>query len=62
MFPAFRPDKALAIGDPEFLPWLEQLAKTANVDIQNLEQLFASASLAVTTIFIPWAAVSPITD
>ena len=36
VFPAFRPDKALAIGDAGFLPWIEQLAKTANLDIQNL--------------------------
>ncbi len=35
-FPAFRPDKALAIGGAEFLPWVEQLAKSANVDVQNL--------------------------
>jgi glucuronate isomerase len=37
VFPAFRPDKALAIGTEEFLPWLEKLSKVANVDIQNLE-------------------------
>jgi len=37
VFPAFRPDKALAIGDVEFLPWIERLAQAANVDIKNLE-------------------------
>jgi glucuronate isomerase len=36
MFPAFRPDKALAVGDAEFLPWVEKLAKVANVDVRNL--------------------------
>lgn len=37
VLPAFRPDKALAIGDAEFLPWVERLAQTADVDIKNLE-------------------------
>jgi glucuronate isomerase len=37
VFPAFRPDKALAIGDAEFLPWVEKLSKVANVDLRNLE-------------------------
>ncbi|MGP0018487.1 MAG: glucuronate isomerase [Candidatus Sulfotelmatobacter sp.] len=36
VFPAFRPDKALAVGDAEFLPWIEHLTRTANVDIRNL--------------------------
>ncbi len=36
VFPAFRPDKALAIGTPEFLPWTKKLSQTANVDIRNL--------------------------
>lgn len=36
VFPTFRPDRALAIGAPEFLPWLEQLSKAANVDIPDL--------------------------
>src|SRR3984893_12930513 len=36
VFPAFRPDKALAIGDAEFLPWLEKLSKAANVEVRNL--------------------------
>jgi glucuronate isomerase len=36
VFPAFRPDKALAVGDAAFLPWVEQLSKAANVDIRNL--------------------------
>jgi glucuronate isomerase len=37
VFPAFRPDKALAIGDKEFVPWVDRLSQVANVDIQNLE-------------------------
>ena len=36
VFPAFRPDKALAIGTPEFLAWTRKLSETANVDIRNL--------------------------
>jgi glucuronate isomerase len=37
VFPAFRPDKALAIGTAEFLPWVEQLSKVANVDVRDLK-------------------------
>jgi len=36
VFPAFRPDKALAIGTAEFLTWTEKLSKAANIDIRNL--------------------------
>ena len=36
VFPAFRPDKALAVGDAQFLPWVEKLSKVANVDVRNL--------------------------
>ena len=36
VYPAFRPDKALAIGTPEFLPWVAKLSKAANVEIRNL--------------------------
>ncbi len=36
VFPAFRPDKALSIGDAGFIPWVEQLAQVANVDIRDL--------------------------
>ena len=36
VFPAFRPDKALTIGTPEFLPWTDKLSKAANTDIRNL--------------------------
>jgi glucuronate isomerase len=37
VFPAFRPDKALAIGDAEFVPWIQRLSKVANSDIRNLK-------------------------
>ena len=36
VFPAFRPDKALAIGDAGFIPWVEQLEQAANIDIRDL--------------------------
>ena len=36
VFPAFRPDKALAIGDAEFLPWIEKLSQVANVNVRDL--------------------------
>ena len=36
VFPAFRPDQALAIGEAQFLPWVEKLSKAANVEISNL--------------------------
>jgi glucuronate isomerase len=39
VFPAFRPDKALAVGEGEFLPWVDRLSKIANVDVQNLSTL-----------------------
>ena len=35
VFPAFRPDKALAIGRPEFSPWVDQLSRAADVEIRN---------------------------
>jgi glucuronate isomerase len=36
MFPAFRPDKALAVQTPEsFNPWVERLAAAANTDIRS---------------------------
>ena len=36
VFPAFRPDKALTIGTPEFLVWADKLSKASNVDVRNL--------------------------
>ena len=35
VFPAFRPDKALAIHAPEFGNWVGNLSSAANVDIKN---------------------------
>ena len=37
VFPAFRPDKALGVGGPEFLSWTRQLSNAANVDIRDLK-------------------------
>jgi glucuronate isomerase len=36
VFPAFRPDRALAAGTAGFAPWVQQLSKAANVDVRNL--------------------------
>jgi glucuronate isomerase len=36
VFPTFRPDKALAIDDPQFVDWIAQLSAAANVDIRDL--------------------------
>ncbi len=36
VFPAFRPDKALAIDNPEFAAWVEKLSAAANVEIRDL--------------------------
>lgn len=34
--PAFRPDCALKIGTPEFVPWLKRLEQSANVHVRHL--------------------------
>jgi glucuronate isomerase len=39
VFPAFRPDKALAVGDREFWPWVEKLSQVANLDVRDLKTL-----------------------
>jgi glucuronate isomerase len=36
VYPAFRPDQALKIGAPEFLPWLKRLESAAKIDIRSL--------------------------
>ena len=36
VFPAFRPDKALAIHSAEFCGWVEKLSTASNVEIDNL--------------------------
>ena len=35
VFPAFRPDKALSVGTPEFLTWTNRLSKAANIDVRS---------------------------
>jgi len=37
VFPAFRPDKALAIASPEFPLWTEKLSQTADIEITDLK-------------------------
>jgi len=39
VFPAFRPDKALAIGGPDFMRWVEKLSAAANIDVRDLASL-----------------------
>jgi glucuronate isomerase len=36
VYPAFRPDKALAIGTPDFLDWSRKLSAAANIDVRDL--------------------------
>ena len=36
VLPTFRPDKALAIGDAEFVPWVERLSEAANIAVRDL--------------------------
>ncbi len=38
VFPCFRPDKALAVGDDGFVSWVEQLSRVANIDVQNVSE------------------------
>jgi glucuronate isomerase len=42
VFPAFRPDKALAIGTEEFAGGIRQLAPAANVEIRDLNTFLAA--------------------
>ena len=39
VYPAFRPDKALNIEQPSFLPWLEALEKVAGQKIDSYQKL-----------------------
>jgi len=39
VFPAFRPDKALAVGEAEFVSWIERLSEATNVDVRDLNAL-----------------------
>lgn len=36
VFPAFRPDQALAVGTPEFSSWTQKLSAAANIDVRHL--------------------------
>ena len=36
VFPAFRPDKALDVGQADFRAWVDALAKAADVDVRDL--------------------------
>jgi glucuronate isomerase len=36
VFPAFRPDKALAIDSSDFVGWVEKLSEVANVEVRDL--------------------------
>jgi glucuronate isomerase len=42
VFPAFRPDKALAIDTPEFAAWVDKLSAAANVEIRDLSAFLAA--------------------
>jgi len=42
VFPAFRPDKALAIGTEEFARWSKQLGPVANIEIRDLNSFLAA--------------------
>ena len=42
VFPAFRPDKALAIASPDFQPWFARLSSAANIDVRNLSSFLAA--------------------
>ena len=42
VFPTFRPDRALAIGDREFLAWIDQLSQAASMEVRDLNS-FADA-------------------
>ncbi len=43
VYPAFRPDRALAVGDPaSFNAWVEKLAATANVTIRKFDDFLGA--------------------
>ena len=45
VFPAFRPDNALRVGQPEFASWIDRLAQSANTDIRDLNTFLDALSL-----------------
>jgi len=44
IFPAFRPDKSLRAGRPDFLPWLDKLAAASNTDIRDFQTFLTALS------------------
>jgi len=42
VFPAFRPDKALAVDSPDFVSWIDKLSTVADVDIRDLTSFLAA--------------------
>ena len=63
VFPAFRPDKALAIGDAEFLPWVEQpRAGRQRRACETFENFLQALEIASRLFSFPRAAASPTTD
>jgi glucuronate isomerase len=36
VLPTFRPDRALAVGEAGFAPWIQQLSQAANIDVRDL--------------------------
>jgi glucuronate isomerase len=42
VFPAFRPDKALAIDNPDFASWVDKLSAAANVEIRDLKSFLTA--------------------
>lgn len=42
VFPAFRPDKALWVGRPDFLRWIDKLAGASNIDIRDFQTFLAA--------------------
>ncbi len=43
VYPAYRPDKAMAVGNPAiFKPWVEKLAAAANLTVRRFDDLIAA--------------------
>ncbi len=61
VLPAYRPDKALQVHDPEkFNAWVDRLAAASNIDIRDLNSFHGRAERSATMSSIPWARVCPI--
>jgi glucuronate isomerase len=44
VFPAFRPDKALAVGSAEFAHWTDRLAEASGIEIRNFSDFLNALS------------------